>query len=241
MGVAIFSAALLSAASGPVDDLWLAPYLYPNDVVLFQGDSITDGGRWRTGNDRNHIMGQDYGYILAAQLGAAHPERHLTFLNRGVSGNRVPDLADRWQRDTLALKPDFLSILVGINDTLASGEKAESLGQYQQTYDRLLAATVTALPKTKILLGEPFLLPVGPHQATYASEIIEVQRRQEVVRVLGAKYHVPVAQYQSAFDRACQQAPPAYWSWDGVHPTYAGHGLMVQEWLRAAGAFWPKR
>jgi lysophospholipase L1-like esterase len=238
-GAALLVAALPASALFISDDLWSAPYLHNHDVILFQGDSITEGGRWRTGRDFNHIMGQDYAYILAAQLGAAHPERQLTFLNRGISGNRILDLAARWQTDTLDLKPDFLSILVGINDTLASGDQAESLEHYQQTYDKLLAATIAALPQTKVLLGEPFLLPVGRHRASYASEIIEVERRQNVVRSLGAKYHLPVALYQSAFDRACQQAPPPYWSWDGVHPTYAGHALIVREWLRVARAFWP--
>jgi lysophospholipase L1-like esterase len=91
--------------------------LHPNDVILFHGDSITDGGRQRTGPDFNHIMGQDYAYMLAGQLNLEFPERNLTFLNRGISGNRVPDLAARWQTDTLALHPNLLSILIGINDT----------------------------------------------------------------------------------------------------------------------------
>jgi hypothetical protein len=72
------------------------PIFHKNDVILFQGDSITDGGRQRDGNDFNHIMGQDYGYIIAAQIGLQFPDRNLNFLNRGIGGNTVKDLAGRW-------------------------------------------------------------------------------------------------------------------------------------------------
>jgi lysophospholipase L1-like esterase len=217
------------------------PFFHKNDTILFQGDSITDGGRQRTGNDFNHIMGQDYAYILAAEIGAKYPDRNLTFVNRGIGGQRVTDLAARWQTDTLDLKPNLLSILVGINDTLMAGDKSETVEQYEAVYDKLLADTIAALPHAKIVLGEPFLLPVGKHQATYAAEIIEVKKRQAVVRLLAGKYHLPWIAYQEAFDRACSKAPAEHWSWDGVHPTYAGHALMAQEWLRTATAFWPGR
>jgi lysophospholipase L1-like esterase len=214
------------------------PFLHQNDVVIFQGDSITDGGRWRKGDDYNHIMGQDYAYILAAMIGAQYPERHLNFINRGISGDRILDLAARWQSDTLALKPDVLSILVGINDTLAVGPKAETVEEYEQTYDQLLAQTIAALPHVKIVLGQPFLLPVGKHQVNYAAELAEVKKRQAVVEKLAAKYHLPLVRYQDVFDAASQKAPADHWSWDGVHPTYAGHWLMTQAWLQTANTFW---
>jgi lysophospholipase L1-like esterase len=103
------------------------PFLQAHDVILFQGDSITDGGRQRTGRHYNHIMGQDYAYILAGQIGAQSPERELVFLSRGISGNRVPDLEARWQDDTIALQPQLLSILIGVNDLLTTGERAVTL------------------------------------------------------------------------------------------------------------------
>jgi lysophospholipase L1-like esterase len=171
------------------------PVFRPNDVILFQGDSITDGGRQRTGSDFSHIMGQDYEYILAAEIGADYPERNLTFLNRGIGGDRVVDLAARWQGDTLDLRPNLLSILIGVNDTLMTGEKAESVEQYESAYDKLLAATIAALPSAKIALGEPFLLPVGKQKADYAATLIEVKKRQAVLMRLAAKYHLPVVPY----------------------------------------------
>jgi lysophospholipase L1-like esterase len=216
------------------------PFFHQGDVVVFQGDSITDGGRWRTGEDYNHIMGQDYAYIVAAKAGAEYPERGLTFINRGVGGDRVSDLAARWQSDTLALKPNLLSILVGINDTLSAGPNGETADDYDRTYDQLLAQTLAALPHVKIVLGEPFLLPVGKYQAGYMAESAEVKKRQAVVERLAAKYHLPLVRYQDVFDAALQQAPAEHWSWDGVHPTYAGHWLMMQAWLQTVSAFWPR-
>ena len=216
------------------------PFLHAHDVVLFQGDSITDGGRQRTGSDYNHIMGQDYAYILAAQIGAESPQRDLVFINRGNSGNRVPDLEARWQQDTIALHPQLLSILIGVNDLLTEGDRAQTAEQFEAAYDKLLAETVAALPATKIVLGEPFLMPVAKQKAAYATNIVEMKKRQAAVDRLAAKYHLLVVHYQQVFDAACAAAPPEHWSWDGVHPTYAGHGLMAREWLRTVDAFYGK-
>jgi lysophospholipase L1-like esterase len=234
----VTAAATLLAAMLPATAQQPLAFLPTGGTILFQGDSITDGGRQRTGLDYNHIMGQDYAYILAAEIGASQPARNFDFLNRGDSGDRVPDLAVRWQTDTLALHPDLLSILVGVNDFLAGGDRAQTAEQFGAAYDQLLSRTVAALPKTRIVLGEPFLLPVGKYQVAYASERLEMRKRQEIVARLGAKYHLPVIPYQQVFDDAMKQAPASHWSWDGVHPTYAGHGLMVQAWLKTVDATW---
>jgi len=213
------------------------PYLHDGDLILFQGDSITDGGRARTGNDMNHIMGQDYAYLLAAHIGADIPERNIRFLNRGISGERVVDLAMRWHEDTIALKPNILSILVGINDQFGS-KGPITAEEYEAAYDKMLAETIAALPTTKIVLGEPFLLPVGKHVANYTQEMAELKKRQAAVARLGTKYHLPVIHYQQVFDGAQAHAPAAYWCWDGIHPTYAGHALMAREWLLVTNGAW---
>lgn len=214
------------------------PFLHANNLVLFQGDSITDGGRARQGTDQNHIMGQDYAYIVAAELGVDIPERNIRFVNRGISGERVPDLAARWEQDTLALKPDVLSILIGVNDMLAAGSRFVSAEEYEAQYDKLLAQTIAALPGTRIVLGEPFLLPVGKMKASYDAQLVEMKKRQAIVAKLGAKYRLPVVRYQQAFDAVLAKAPAEHWVWDGIHPTYAGHGLMAREWLRTTNAAW---
>ena len=168
------------------------PFLHRQDVTLFQGDSITDGGRQRTGTDYNHIMGQDYAYLLAAQIGLSSPQRELNFINRGVSGNWISDLTVRWQTDTLDLRPALLSILIGVNDTFSKGKPAESAAQFEALYDHLLAQTIEALPSTKIVLGEPFVLPVGQHKATSKSDRAELWKRQDAVARLATKYHLPL-------------------------------------------------
>jgi lysophospholipase L1-like esterase len=213
------------------------PVFHKGDVMVFQGDSITDGGRQRTGNDFNHTMGQDYAYIISAEIGTQLPERDLTFINRGISGSTIVDVQKRWQTDVIDLKPNLLSILFGINDTL---HKNETVQDFETTYDRLLAQTLKAMPDVKIVLGEPFLLPVGKHKDVYSAELAEVKKRQEAVARLAEKYHLPLIKYQAAFDDACTRARADHWSWDGVHPTYAGHGLMVEQWLLTVNQAWPK-
>jgi lysophospholipase L1-like esterase len=210
--------------------------LRPKNTVVFIGDSITDGGRAKKGSDYNHTMGQGYAFILAATLGDQLAERGLTFINRGISGNTVPDLQARWKTDVLDLKPDVLSILVGVNDTLYPKKGTETVEQYEQGYDQLLSETLAALPGVKIVLGQPFLLPVGNFKANYASSLAEVKKRQAAVDRLAAKYRLPVIRYQEAFDAACRRAPADHWSWDGVHPHYAGHGLMAREWMKTVSA-----
>jgi len=102
-------------------------------VFLFQGDSITDGNRGRNA-DPNHIMGHGYAFAIASRVGADFPAAGYSFYNRGISGNRIPDLQNRWQTDTLDIRPDVLSILIGINDTAASVENkpgAQSIEDFQ--------------------------------------------------------------------------------------------------------------
>jgi lysophospholipase L1-like esterase len=202
--------------------------------ILFQGDSITDGNRGRT-EDPNHILGHGYAFVIAARYGAAFPDRHLVFLNRGVSGNTVANLAARWQADTVDLKPDVLSILVGVNDL----NMRVPLEQFEAGYDELLASTVKALPDVKLVLGEPFALKVGRYNnANWDDRMAEMRKRQAVVAKLAAKYHAALALYQQAFDEACKRAPADYWIWDGIHPTYSGHQIMVDEWTRVVDQFW---
>ena len=199
--------------------------------ILFQGDSITDGNRGRNA-DPNHILGHGYCFIVSSEYGAAFPERKLTFVNRGVSGNTVLDLQARWKKDTLDLKPDVLSILIGIND---SGKKIP-LARYEQVYDQLLTETQTALPNVKFVLCEPFFLPKSGHRADDAHEQ-DVRARQAIVARLAAKHGAALVKLQSVFDDACRRAPAEYWVWDGVHPTYSGHQLFAEAWVRTVSQF----
>ncbi len=207
----------------------------PAARILFQGDSITDGNRGRSA-DPNHILGHGYAFLIAAQYGAAFPERKLTFINRGISGNKVTDLAARWQKDTLDEKPDVLSILIGVND---AAQKVP-VEQFEKAYDQLLTATRAAQPQVRLVLGEPFLLPVGGFQTNWETAKADIQKRQEAVARLAKKYGAALVHFQKAFDDACLRGSPDHWIWDGVHPTYSGHQIMADEWLHAVRQFWPE-
>jgi len=132
------------------------PGLPESPRILFQGDSITDGNRGR-GADLNHVHGHGFVYLLAARIGAGAPGQNATFLNRGVSGHTVLDLAKRWPKDTLELKPDVLSVLIGVNDS----SKGVAPEVFERTYDELLTAARAANPKLRLVLCEPFLGAAG--------------------------------------------------------------------------------
>ena len=198
----------------------------PGARILFQGDSITDGNRGRSA-DPNHILGHGYVFIIAAKYGAGFPDLKLDFINRGVSGNTVLDLENRWQKDTLDLKPDVLSILIGVNDE----GRGIPLDQYEQVYEKLISQAKSANPKLKLVLCAPFVKPTG--------KISEgIRKRQEVVAKLAQKHGAALVQFQPVFDEAVKLAPADYWIWDSVHPTYRGHQLMADEWERVVRDFW---
>jgi lysophospholipase L1-like esterase len=205
-------------------------------TFLFQGDSITDGNRTRN-NDWNHVMGHGYQYIIASKLWYEFPAKGFHFFNRGISGNKIPDLLARWQLDTLELKPDLLSVLVGINDIAASieGKPGFSIDNYRDGYVSLLQKTRESLPNIQLVLCDPFVLPVGKVKDRWTEYLTEVRNRQAVVKELAAKYDAVHVTFQAAFDKALVKAPAEYWIWDGVHPMPAGHELMAREWFRQVG------
>ena len=202
--------------------------------ILFQGDSITDGNRGRSA-DPNHILGHGYVFIIAAKYGAAFAGLNLDFVNRGISGNTVRELQKRWQQDTLDMKPDLLSILIGVNDQ----SHDVPIDEYEHTYDELITQAEAANPKLRLVLCEPFTLPVGKRKDGYEAWRAGIQARQDVVAKLAAKHNAALVRLQPVFEAACKVAPAEHWIWDGVHPTYSGHQLMADEWERTVRAKWP--
>jgi lysophospholipase L1-like esterase len=190
-------------------------------TILFQGDSITDAGRERSSSAANDpaAMGNGYAFLAMCRLLAERPTAGLRLYNRGISGNRVPDLMARWEKDCLALAPDVLGILIGVNDIWhkMDGRYAGSVADYEQGFGGLLAHTRQALPRTHLIRFPEF-----------------DQRRAAAARVAreaGATF-VP---FQAIFDRAISNGSgPEWWAADGVHPTAAGHQLMAEAWLDAA-------
>ncbi len=202
-----------------------------NSTVLLQGDSITDAGRMLDPNG----MGSGYANILSAMMTALYPEKNITFINRGISGNRVKDLKERWKRDCIDLKPDWLSILIGINDCWRRYDSNDptSVQQFYDGYKRILDETRAKLPDTKIILMEPFVLHINEERASWREDL---DPKINAVRKLAAEYKTIFIPLDSAFASASIKSRPEIWAADGVHPTQAGSALLANEWLKAVKA-----
>ena len=202
-------------------------------TFLFQGDSITDGGRGRN-EDWNHVMGQDYAFLISSRLWYEFPNKHFHFLNRGVSGNSVRDLDARWQNDTIELKPDVLSILVGVNDIdyFLKGDKSFTTLSYENSYRSLLEKAKASLPDVKLIICEPFILNVGRIKDRWQEYSEEIKKRQAIAKQLAMEFNAVFIPFQKVFNDALSKAPAEYWIWDGIHPMPAGHELMAREWIK---------
>ena len=208
--------------------------------ILFQGDSITDAGRFRDYHDPFNRLGCGYPSLIAARMDLDHPGEYEWF-NRGVSGDRIVDIYARMQKDLLNLAPDCLSILVGVNDVwhgLEAQRNGVNAEKFEKVYDWLLEEVKTIFPDIRIILLGAFALPGGatvrqeqPERwETFSREVpLRAQAAQRLAEKHGAIY-VPL---QPAFDACCQKMLPEYWLFDGVHPTEAGHELIAREWLKA--------
>ncbi|MDD5596333.1 MAG: SGNH/GDSL hydrolase family protein [Victivallaceae bacterium] len=204
--------------------------------ILFQGDSITDCGRSRETAEPNTDLGAGYPALTAARLLADHPDKNIQVYNRGISGNRVVDLYARWKIDALNLKPDVLSILIGVNDTwhTFSSDNGVEVERYGRIYHEILTWTQNVLPRIKVVLCEPFVLEFG---AVSAEWLEEIEARRKIVRELAEEFNFKFVPIQSLLNAAVKKAPPKYWLWDGVHPSLAGHQLITDAWLKAAKDF----
>ena len=183
-------------------------------------------------DDPNHILGHSYAFLIAAKTGAKYPERGLEFVNRGVSGEKVADLAARWQKDAIDIHPTILSILVGINDV----EADTPIDQFEATYEALLTRTERELPGTRIVICEPFGLPTGWRKSKWSSLGPKIAAIQAATARLAKKHRAIYVRLQKAFDQASKRGTPEYWIWDGIHPTYSGQQLIADEWSRSVKA-----
>ncbi len=209
------------------------PLFDPAALVLFQGDSITEGGRGHE-DDPPHALGHGYPFLIAAAESEAFPERRVSFLNRAAPGNTCGDLLARWQADALEFRPDVISILVGAHDILRQlgGNTPYDATAFEAAYDKLLAETLISVPNARLILGEPFF-------ALGKETLPQIDRWPEVIRQAGAavnrlavKYRAAVVRYPQLFDEAAKRAPSDHWIWDGLHPTCAGHQLMARAWAQ---------
>ena len=204
-------------------------------LILFQGDSITDVSRKR---EDDRFLGHGYPMMVSGELGFHEPGKYR-FLNRGVSGNRIVDLYARMKLDLINLKPDVLSILIGVNDVWheLAREDGVSEEKFERVYDWLLAEIKEALPKIQLLILEPFIIPGAATKSTQECpekwELFrcEVEKRADAAGRVAQKHGACFVSLQNRFDEACRKADPEYWSIDGVHPTAMGHELIARAWM----------
>lgn len=203
-------------------------YLEDNSIILFQGDSVTDCGR---NYDLKTDLGTGYPMFIAATLTALYPEKNITFLNRGISGNRAVDLENRWDNDCIDLKPKVVSILIGINDTWRRYDNNDptSAEEFEATYRKLLTK-VKEDTAVKIIMMEPFLLPVADGQEAWREDL---DPKIHVVRKLAREFNALLIPLDGIFSQASTRRECKVWTEDGVHPSQAGHALITKNWLEA--------
>jgi len=202
-------------------------------IILFQGDSITDGNRGRNA-DPNHIMGHGYAFSIASRVGADFPTSGFNFYNRGISGNKVTDLKNRWQEDALNIKPDVLSILVGINDAALLVSKPtleeKDFDRFESAYRDILQQSKQVKPGILLVLCLPFVFPNIKNKGDdYRNAISKLSER---VKKLSVEFNAVMVDFPAVFDKAIKTAPVEYWIWDGIHPTVPAHELMAREWIK---------
>jgi len=207
--------------------------LEKDNVILFQGDSITDWGRSHDAKlpNTSNTLGSGYVLLTAGHLLLDFAGKNLQIYNKGVSGNKVYQLAERWDTDCLQLKPDVLSIHIGVNDywhTLTNGYTG-TIETYIADYHKLINHTKEVLPNIKIIICEPFAMKGVKAVDDKWYPTFDLFRK--AAHDIAAEYHLPFVPYQSVFDKALEIAPAAYWSIDGVHPSVAGTALMAKTWM----------
>ena len=208
-----------------------------NPVILFQGDSITNAGRDRSvlsPNNAQHL-GLGYALLAGATILNTFASKNPQVYNKGIGGNKVFQLIERWDEDCIALNPDVLSILIGVNDfwhTL-NGKFDSTPESYERDYRNLLSLTREKLPQTQLIICEPFA--VAGARVVNDSWFPAFHAYRQVAKKLADEFDTLFVPYQSIFDEACKTAPATYWTADGVHPSLAGAELMAQGWLAAVG------
>ncbi len=200
--------------------------------ILFQGDSITDAGRdWN--NDGQ--LGRGYAHLVEAALGYSAPNEH-TFVNKGISGNRIVDLYARIKRDIINYQPDVMSILIGVNDVwheIGDSPNGVDADKFFKIYSMLIEEVKEALPNIKIMILEPFVLEACSTTENWEFFKTEVAKRGEMARKIAEKYNLPFIPLQEGFNELAKKAPNDYWLGDGVHPTAKGHEFIKIQWLNA--------
>ena len=208
-------------------------------TILFQGDSITDVRRNREPSEYPFVLGSGYACVVSANLSAKYKGEY-NFVNRGISGNRIVDVYARIKADILNHKPDYMSLLIGVNDVWheINYQNGVAPEKFEKIYTMLLEEIYEALPNIKIMLMSPFVYEGSATENTEETpdkwERFKkgVAINAEIVRKIADKFNLPCINLQEIFDDACKVMPSDFWLVDGVHPKITGHGLIAEEWIK---------
>lgn len=205
--------------------------LESGQTFLFIGDSITDCGRRNCPEE----IGGGYVRLVRDYLRAKDPAHAPQIVNRGISGNKITDLVARWKDDVIAIAPDVLSIMIGINDVwhgFHNPSNGVAIEKYVELYHVILRQVQGALPKTKVVLCQPTV--IDPPAPATGNQVLQpyVRATGELRREFGA---VAMVNTHGAFVNAIKARPDIQWTTDGVHPTSTGHMLIARTWLSDTG------
>jgi len=210
--------------------------LAPHSKLLFIGDSITDCERARpVGEGLFDALGKGYVALVEGLLGAIHPAHAIRVVNVGCSGDTVLNLKARWSTDVTALKPDWLSIMIGVNDVWRQFDSARQteIQVSPRVYERtLLNLARTTRPKLKgMVIMSPFYIEPNPQEPMRA----RMDEYGALARQVAAKTDAIFVDLQAAFGRVLEHMHPNAIAWDRVHPNIIGHSIIARAFLNAVG------
>ncbi len=195
--------------------------------ILFQGDSITDAGRNR---DNIHDLGEGYPKYAAELIKAEYPSEEFEFIDLGISGNRAEDLRARWTEDAIAINPDIISILIGVNDTWhRAPEKNWMPHEYFEECYREILERIKKETKAKIIMMEQFLFPA--EDKTFFR--VDLDPKIQITRKLAREYADVFVPLDGLLSAHCINENYTEFSADGVHPTEKGAKVIAKYYFEA--------
>jgi len=195
-------------------------------TLLFYGDSITDCNRNREEDDS---FGDGYVNVVAQTLEQVYDEVDWTIINKGIGGNRVVDLLERFDQDVLPFRPDLICLFIGINDVWRRYDNNDptTVEVFEEQYNTLMKRIDRELPDTAVIIIEPFVLPVPKDRIAWREDL---DPKIAAVRRVARDY----ADYYIALDGLLAQLTVEAFEMealapDGVHPSELGHRVIAGE------------
>ena len=210
--------------------------LQNGDRIVFTGDSITDCGRaYPIGEDSFGGLGTGYVNMMHSLINAFYPEITIRITNTGISGNNILHLESRWETDVMDLKPDWVSVMIGINDVWRQFNSSDLYDMhitpevYESKYRRLIERT---LPQVKgMILATPYYME--PNRSDWMRK--RMDEYGAIVKKLSEEYGLCFINVQEAFDSYLDIRHTTSISMDRIHPNQIGSVLIARKFLMDMG------